>query len=787
MRSATLLYNSRHVLRRRLWISVLLCVAVFLFGLPLSAVFNFEYAADQWEKCADLPQVREIISCSLNQIFEVTYAGTAIPLMLSAFVVGMIFFGFLHSRRRVDFFHSLPMNRTQLFCTQYAAGAASVLLPYLLNLLLTVVIALLMGLGEALHLPTILSGLGLNILLFLCVYSLVVFATILTGHLVVNILMSLYLLTLAPAAVVLFYFLRQTFYPTWFSLLDWTKIACYGSPIFRWGVAVADAQYAFTPLSALLLGLAAVVLTLLALYFYKKRPAESAGKALAFSWLRPLIKYPVAVLGMTGVGLIFYEVSGKSIGWFVLGAVLCGLICCQGLEILYRFDFSCVRRRLLPACGLIALFCGVCLCGFFDVTGYNTYIPAEDEISSIHIQIDGTEISQRNNVYRDEGIYFSSSFPSQYNSLGSEELRNVSDYGKSREGRKIIRQDTEVLEVKDPLAQYLLYSDEAKQAALSLAQASIDWQENGGDDYYIRYSYENSEGELVEDYQIDYGLPRFSVCIRYTLNNGREVQRCYGSSLYAVDYLEELDTILADADYRRGQQLLFDHPRENVWLESANSEEDWNYNKDYYGKLSKSAEYTEQTAALLDVLEQEFCALDGPALRKDRIVGTVHFRAYAASVAEISQNSYRPYISYNLPIYESMEGSIAALEAFGMEPEDFHPDLEHIVRLYVHQGYYNVRYCRGPLPEQEETQLEAGAAATEMVADAPVPTGEFNEDDLTQTITDPEEIRQWMEQSFCSIWNTRAYDPVRDIQVVYMNDEGEEQTQYRNLPHPAYE
>ncbi|MBQ6809019.1 MAG: hypothetical protein IJP07_07695, partial [Firmicutes bacterium] len=176
MRSASLLYNTSHVLRRRMWFSLLLSVAVFLFTMPIAAAFGLEQASSEWLRYADNPLVRSVIANDVNDLFRATYSGSAVPLLLGALLSGLIFFAYLCNRRRVDFYHSLPIRREKLFLANYLAGALAVLLPYLLNLLLMLLVTALMGLGEALHWPSILSGMGMSILFFLAIYSTVVLA-----------------------------------------------------------------------------------------------------------------------------------------------------------------------------------------------------------------------------------------------------------------------------------------------------------------------------------------------------------------------------------------------------------------------------------------------------------------------------------------------------------------------------------------------------------------------------------------------------------------------------------
>lgn len=70
---------------------------------------------------------------------------------------------------------------------------------------------------------------------------------------------------------------------------------------------------------------AAVALALLALELYRKRPSESAGKAMAFKWsMMPIRVLLVFAFGMGGA--MFFWLLQSTIVWLVFGAVMGSLI-----------------------------------------------------------------------------------------------------------------------------------------------------------------------------------------------------------------------------------------------------------------------------------------------------------------------------------------------------------------------------------------------------------------------------------------------------------------------------
>ena len=70
MVSATLFYNIRHTMGRRLWFSALLCAVVFLFTMPIFTAFSLQSAPEAWSKTAEQPQIRAVIAGEINHIFQ---------------------------------------------------------------------------------------------------------------------------------------------------------------------------------------------------------------------------------------------------------------------------------------------------------------------------------------------------------------------------------------------------------------------------------------------------------------------------------------------------------------------------------------------------------------------------------------------------------------------------------------------------------------------------------------------------------------------------------------------
>ena len=104
-----------------------------------------------------------------------------IAVFVLAVVVGTVMFAYLHDRRKVDFYHSLPVSREKLYAVNYATGAVCVLVPYLVMRALTMVCAHAMGFGAALGLKTLLGVIVSDMIFFLLLFAMSALATIVCG------------------------------------------------------------------------------------------------------------------------------------------------------------------------------------------------------------------------------------------------------------------------------------------------------------------------------------------------------------------------------------------------------------------------------------------------------------------------------------------------------------------------------------------------------------------------------------------------------------------------------
>ncbi len=497
MTSANSSYKTKMLIdtwKKTLWLPCL-CALAFFFSLPVANGLLLQNI----DPSNGLTTTD--IASMVNTLVLFSNPATKVLLLFSALLAGCTYFYFLHNKRQVDFYHSLPVRRPSLFLNQFLAGAFGVLIPYIAMLFLAVIVILLFGYGTYLDWPGVFASLLFNVLFFLVIYSVIVLAGVLTGNLVIQVLVSAIFLAILPSACLLIASTMDAFYKTfYFSMSCFSQWAIYGSPVslyFFYGTSNYPLSFGLGIGSLL----AFLVIVGLSIFLYKKRPSEAAGHAIAFDLFRPLLKYPVLFLITLGAGLFFYLIGDNSGGWMLFGIVVGALICSRIIEIVYAFDFKAVRRHYLSLGIFFLFFCACMSVPYFDLTGYDRFAPQADEVAEVCVNINGYSVF--GDYTADENNYY-------YNAWDFTSIKEM-----------------------ERMESFRLTGSEGIAAACNIAQSHA---ERIGADLT---SAENNRGTVF-------------LSVIFTMSNGKTVARQYPLASMTEDG-EDIVSILSDREYRENQ------------------------------------------------------------------------------------------------------------------------------------------------------------------------------------------------------------------------------------------
>ncbi len=416
--------------RKNLWLAAL-SFLTFFFSLPVATALILQ----QYQQDVANGYREETFARTVNEVmqpFSQSHPFVVFFIILGAVIAGTAVFYYLHNRQRTDFYHSLPLSRTKLFTINYTAGALLVLLPYVINILFTLIVVAANGYFGYLNGLEVLGNACHHILFFFAVYSLAVLAAMLTGNWVTNLLLTGVLSTIFPVFLGLYELGMQCFYATYYNASDLLlKLACWLSPVTRYitangdvapGVNIQNWEYGVWILVVLLLTAAALLL-------YRKRPSESAGHAIAFNWAKPIIKYPLILMFTLLVGFIFHSIgdddSYQQWGWLIFGFVCGGLIISRIAEIVFAFDFKAIKsnwKGLIVFAVVFAVFISVPL---FDLTGYDSYLPELKDVKAVNITTSGIDNLDQHDYYLYADFYGGSYDEAFYATTLLEEPENI--------------------------------------------------------------------------------------------------------------------------------------------------------------------------------------------------------------------------------------------------------------------------------------------------------------------------------------------------------------------------
>lgn len=308
-----------------------------------------------------------------------------------AIIFNLIFslnaFTYMHKKRKVDLFHSLPVKRTTLFLGKYCAVVTMLAAPLILNFGIALLISPLSAFTASdawLILQRMFWILFFTVVIAaFCAFFAICCGTTLDAVVSIGVISVFYPLTLYLGIMLMGVALPGFFYdgsavPTYISAL---------SPFMAFIVACTGT----TDASFLIWWLCfTAVLLIGSILLYRRRKSESAESAFTFP-LPVIIRFIGSFAAALGVGIIFFDLFNNNSGtsnnlYFGLGALIGSLLVHTIIEAVYSRGFKKLKRSLIYYAAFVVVFIGAYVSvstGFF---GYDSYIPNADTVESISIE-----------------------------------------------------------------------------------------------------------------------------------------------------------------------------------------------------------------------------------------------------------------------------------------------------------------------------------------------------------------------------------------------------------------
>lgn len=380
---------------RRFWPLLFGYAVLWLCALPLSLWSRHDYLSSR--------RPMEAMASVSNYFYNASRASIYVSAFF-AVLLAMALFAYLMNSRSVGLMHSLPITRGRQFATHFAVGVVMFTAVHLATALLTLPVQAALG---AVNMRGTWEWFAAAELTSLFFFALATLCAMITGWLLAVPVIYTGINFLFAAFHMLFGAMTQMFY--WgYESAGWPAWVNWLTPFVRLYQAATTtgaedeipygvengARYYFDYLPSafwktmLIYTAAAVLFIVLAWLFCRARRSETAGDAIVFPWLRPIVLYVISLAGGMGLGiLLWYMVSNtQSIVALLLCQIVAGLIVYFGVQMLLHKSFKVFNRRgWLGAAALTAALVILCLVIRFDAFGVQKYVPDVNQIESAEI------------------------------------------------------------------------------------------------------------------------------------------------------------------------------------------------------------------------------------------------------------------------------------------------------------------------------------------------------------------------------------------------------------------
>lgn len=374
---------------RRFWPLLFLYAATWLMALPMS-IWNRRWSVYNADTLQDALHRVE------NTIYDCVTASVVVSAIF-AVLLAMTLYGYLMNSRSVGLMHALPVNRTKQFFNHFLVGVEIFTMVHIVTVIVSVMV---MSSYGVISWEGILTWFAVAELTSLFFFAFATLCAMVTGWVIAIPVIFAGVNAMFAAFYGLLQLMFDLFY--WgYSSMDFPLLISWLTPFYRlidlmsdtyvWREGLEYAEHHLSPegwTALIVYTLVAVVFTVVAWLFYKARRSESAGDAIVFDWLRPIVLYVMSVVGGMGFGFLLYYLIGLDGSESLLALLVCqiigGVVVYFAVQMLLQKSFKVFNRRgWLGAALLAVLLIVIGAVVKFDLLGYERYVPDGDDVESV--------------------------------------------------------------------------------------------------------------------------------------------------------------------------------------------------------------------------------------------------------------------------------------------------------------------------------------------------------------------------------------------------------------------
>lgn len=376
------------------WPIWILFQAYLIFCIPVGIWTNLKtfLTWDYTEKEAQYLALRDALNMGIS----------ATPFFVVAIIAAMALYSYLYTAKAANMFHALPVNRCELFVTNYVSGICCLILPEVVTFVIAVFVCVA---NQMTCIQYLLWWLLYAVVMTVFAFSMATFVAMITGQMfalpiyfvVANFLYVAIRYILSMMVNLICYGIQTGWRPGNSGLLSpWyflethiTLEARYDDDLKKYiGLKFSGETY------LVVYAVAAVVFVIAAWLLYRKRQIETAGDVISVNWVKPVFRWGVALAGGCMISVMCTQslLTINHIPVFisvVIFTIIFGFLFFFAAEMVLRKSFKVMSKKIFVEWSAFTLVSIVCLTVIhFDVFGIENRVPDASEVKNAFLSLD---------------------------------------------------------------------------------------------------------------------------------------------------------------------------------------------------------------------------------------------------------------------------------------------------------------------------------------------------------------------------------------------------------------
>ena len=380
-------------IKKRAWL-LLVSITVFVIIIPILSAIKIEGALPGGVN-STYANWKEVKNWFVTEIgFSNQYMWIAIS--AGGILSGITSFSYLHSKKQIDFYHSLPVKRETWYFVNCLSGIIQIVVPYIIGYIFMVIIGVVKGVASPKLLHQSGGVMGMTILVFLLIYGTTSLAMILTGKLLVGILGTAIFLIWGSVIVALKNYVMLQIFDNY--MMEGTVTGfvenmidggAWYSPVLI-SERIKNCSDLGKPMFPIVVAMILSIVCIfgVGLLAFKKRRMENVGKAIVFSKVESIVQIIITVTAGMFFAVIVSsqnQIKGMKISWMYGIAVISIVIIYGVISFIYNGDIRLLFQKKIPLCICLGITLIALTAVRFDVLGYDEYIPEQEKIKAIAV------------------------------------------------------------------------------------------------------------------------------------------------------------------------------------------------------------------------------------------------------------------------------------------------------------------------------------------------------------------------------------------------------------------